>query len=89
MVEAQYQMTFPCPSTHPKLTCASAAWLRRAPPVPTGVAMVLLLFEPFLEPPPLPPTTKVLEPFEELDTVRVISVMLRLVTFDRILAIVF
>ena len=34
--------------------------------------MVLLLFEPFLEPPPLPPTTKVLEPFEELDIVRVI-----------------
>ena len=63
--------------------------MRRAPPVPTGVARVLLLFEPFLEPPPLPPTTKVLEPFEELDTVRVISVMLRLVTFDRILAIVF
>merc|ERR1719471_398254 len=52
--------------TRPKLTCASAAWLRRAPPVPTGVAMALLLFEPFLEPPPLPPTTKVLEPFEEL-----------------------
>ena len=51
--------------------------------------MALLLFEPFLEPPPLPPTTKVLEPFEELDTVRVISVMLRLVTFDRILAVVF
>ena len=70
-----------CLSTHPKLTCASAAWFRRAPPVPTGVARALLLFEPFLEPLPLPPTTKVLEPFEELDT-RVISVRLLLVTFD-------
>ena len=54
-------------STHPKLTCASAAWLRKAvppPPVPTGVAMALLLFDPFFE----PPATKEFEPLEELKT---------------------
>ena len=51
------------------MTCASAAWLRKAtppPPVATGVAMALLLFDPFFEPPALPPTTKEFEPFEEL-----------------------